>query len=77
MTPPSPDHIPVELKDAFVSSGKLNIKYVMWYRDLFLLHKKVTHHEISDLKGIEIDDWQEKTQEFLEVMVKLVNDIVS
>lgn len=75
--PPSPDHIPVELKETFVNSGKLNVKYIMWYRDLFLLHKRIMHREISDLKGVEIDDWQAKTQEFLEAMVKLVNDIVS
>lgn len=75
--PPSPEHIPVNLKDTFVNSGKLKIKYVVWFRDLLLLHKKISHGEIKDLKGVQIDAWQERTEEFLRIMTKLVNDIVS
>jgi hypothetical protein len=53
------------------------MKYVVWFRDLLLLHKKISHGEIKDLKGVQIDAWQERTEEFLIVMTKLVNDIVS
>ena len=74
--PPSPEHLAVDLKEYFVNSGKLKMKYVVWYRDLLMLHKKIGHGEIKDLKGVEIDDWQEKTKEFIDVMAKLVNDIV-
>ncbi len=74
--PPSPEHIPGNLKRVFVDSEKLKMKYVIWYRDLLMLHKKIAHGEIKDLKGIEIDDWQQKTEEFLDVMAKLVNNIV-
>ena len=76
-SPPSPEHVPIELKETFVDQGKLKMKYVVWYRDLFLLHKKITHGEITDLKGVEIDEWQERSEEFLEVMAKLVNSIIS
>lgn len=75
--PSSPEHIPADLRENFVNSGKLKIKYVVWFRDLLMLHKKISHQEIRDLKGIEIDDWQEKTEEFLKVMAKLVDDIIS
>jgi len=74
--PPSPEHIPGELKEVFVNPGKLKIDYVTWYRDLHVLHRKITHREINDLKGVEIDDWQEKTEEFLKKMAQLVNDVV-
>ena len=74
--PPSPEHIPGSLKQAFVDNGKLNMKYVGWYRDLLVLHKKIAHGEIKDLKGVEIDDWQKKTEDFLDTMAKLVKDIV-
>jgi len=77
VTPPSPEHIPVDLKETFVNTGKLKMKYVVWYRDLLLLHKKISHGEIKNLKGVEIDDWQEKTEEFLDIMAQLVKDIVS
>lgn len=77
ISPPSPEHIAMELKNAFVNTGKLKIKYVQWYRDLLILHKKINHREINDLKGIEIDLWQDKTQEFLEAMARLVDEIIS
>ena len=75
--PPSPEHIPADLKEHFVNTGRLKIKYVTWYRDLLILHKKIAHKEIHDLKGVEIDAWQEKTQEFVDVMAKLVKQIIS
>src|SRR3989344_3178720 len=74
VSPPSPEHISAELKTRFVDSGKLKIKYVLWYRDLFILHKRITHREISDLKGVEIDEWQTRAKEFLDVMARLVNE---
>src|SRR3989344_101180 len=73
--PPSPEHIPGSLKQAFVDSGKLKMKYVVWYRDLLVLHKKIVHGEIKDLKGIEIDMWQAKTEEFLREMTRIVREI--
>ena len=75
--PPSPEHIPAELKITFVNAGKLKIKYVAWYRDLLMLHKKIAHKEINDLKGVEIDAWQERTEEFIAEMARLVNEIIS
>ena len=77
VSPPSPEHIPVDLKQTFVDAGMLNKKYVAWYRDLLILHKKIIHGEIRELKGIEIDDWQERADEFLKVMINLVQDIIS
>ena len=74
--PASPEHIPGDLKENFVNAGKLKMKYVIWYRDLLVLHKKISHGEIKNLKGIEIDAWQEKAEEFLEVMANLVKDLI-
>lgn len=75
-TPASPEHIPVELKEMFVNAGKLKMKYVIWYRDLHVLHKKITHGEITDLKGVEIDAWQERTEDFMRVMAELVKELI-
>ena len=74
--PPSPEHIPIDLKETFVNSGKLKMKYVIDYRDLFLLHKKISHGELTDLKGVEIDEWQKKTEDFLDIMAGLVKEII-
>ena len=72
ISPPSPEHIPIYLKETFVDNGKLKMNHVTDYRDLLVLHKKITHGEITDLKGVEIDKWQEKTEEFLKVMAQIV-----
>lgn len=75
--PPSPEHLAIDLKDNFVGTGKLDMKYVLWYRDLLVFHKKIAHGEIKDLRGADIDLWQDRTKEFIDVMVKLVSDIVN
>ena len=77
VTPPSPEHIPADLKQTFVDRGMLNGQYVDWYRDLLILHKKIMHGQVGELKGIVIDDWQARTEEYLKVMTCLVKDITS
>ena len=74
--PASPEHVPVDLKEIFVNTGKLKMKYVVWYRDLLVLHKKIAHGQLKNLKGVEIDEWQDRAEEFLEVMAKLVKDLI-
>ncbi len=75
--PPSPEHIANELYETFVLKKKLEKKYVNWYQGLLNLHKNITHGKITDLKGVEIDGWQEKAEMFLEVMAKLVSGKIS
>ncbi len=74
--PPSPEKIPIILKETFVDKNKLKMKYVKWFRDLYALHRKITHGEITDLKGIEIDNWQDRADEFIRVMAKLINKLI-
>lgn len=76
-SPISPEHVPIMLKETFVDNKLLNMKYVVWYRDLYLFHRKIIHGETSNIKGQEIDDWQKRTEEFLRVMVELVKKLVS
>jgi len=75
-SPPSPEHIPIMLKELFVDTGNLKMKYPIMYRDLYLLHRKIVHGEITDLKGKEIDEWQTRTEEFVQEMTRLVKKLV-
>jgi predicted nucleotidyltransferase len=75
--PPSPEHVIVDIRDAFVTRKILKPKYLEWYKEIFYLYKKVSRKEISDLKGIEIDEWQKRAEEFLEVMISLTERIIS
>ena len=70
--PASPEHIPAQLKTTFVDSKKLKLDYVKNYKDLLVLHKKIAHGEITDLKGVEIDMWQTKAEDFVNTMFRLV-----
>ncbi len=74
--PPSPEHIPILLKENFVDKKLLKMQYVIWYRDLHDLHRKIMHGEIKDLPGKLIDQWQERSQEFLNVVLKLIEEII-
>ncbi|MBI5803227.1 nucleotidyltransferase domain-containing protein [Candidatus Pacearchaeota archaeon] len=77
ISPPSPEHIPIALKENFVDTGKLKMKYVIDYRDMFMLHKRISHGEITDLKGVPLDQLQEKAEDFLSTMARLVDSIIS
>jgi uncharacterized protein (UPF0332 family)/predicted nucleotidyltransferase len=74
--PPSPEHIPLLLKDAFVDRGMLDINSVRGLRDLYLLHKSVMHGEIKNVKGTEIDIWQEKAEKFITDMTNIIAKIL-
>lgn len=76
ISPASPEHIPADLKEIFIDKGKLKMKYATWYRDLLMLHKKIAHGDITDLKGVEIDLWQDRTQDFMRTMAELVDQLV-
>jgi predicted nucleotidyltransferase/uncharacterized protein (UPF0332 family) len=73
--PPSPEHIPILLKENFVDKNLLKMKYVIWYRDLYVLHRKIVHGDITDIKGLELDEWQERTDQFIRVMAELIEKI--
>ncbi|MFH1500858.1 MAG: nucleotidyltransferase domain-containing protein [archaeon] len=75
-SPPSPEHIPIMLKEMFVDTNNLKMKYVVWYRDLYILHRKIMHGSVLDVKGEEIDEWQKKADEFVRVMTALIKKMI-
>lgn len=74
--PPTPEHVITDLKEGFVEKKLLKEKYLDWYKEIYYLHKKIDHGEIRDPKGINIDMWQERADEFFRVMVQLVKRLV-
>lgn len=74
--PPSPEHVPEMLKDAFVDTGLLSLNYVKSLRDLFQLHKAIVHGAVSEIKGVEIDQWQYAAEKFLREMVRIIDKLV-
>jgi len=76
VSPPSPEKIPEMLNENFVNKRFLDIKYVHDFKKLHDLHKKVIHSEIKDLDGKIVDTWQEKSEVFFKVCVKLIDEIL-
>jgi predicted nucleotidyltransferase/uncharacterized protein (UPF0332 family) len=74
--PPSIEHIAILLKENFVDKNLLKIKYVTDFRDLYDLHRKVMHGEVKDIKGSIIDSWQEKSEDFFNVALKIIEEII-
>lgn len=74
--PPSPEHIPAMLKQLFVDNHLLDMKYVTWFRDLYVLAHKILHGEIKDISGKELDEWRKRTDDFLGEMAKIINKLI-
>lgn len=75
-TPPSPEHISESLKEAFVDTGMLSMGYVRAFNDLFALHKNISHNKVTEVKGADIDKWQEIAEKFMMEMTSLVNKLL-
>lgn len=71
--PPSPEHIGDVLKEAFTDTGMLSMGYIRAFNDLFEMHKGISHGKVSEVKGAEIDKWQEVAQKFISEMTGLIN----
>lgn len=75
--PPSPENIPAMLKEGFVDNGLLKMEAVNAIHDLYNLHKSIEHNEITDVKGIELDRWQETAEKFISDMARIINKILN
>lgn len=74
--PPSPEQIPQLMKISFVDNGLLKVDYIRDLREIYILHKGIMHGEIHEVKGHEIDKWQEKAQAFLMEITKLIDKLL-
>ncbi|MEK6825281.1 MAG: nucleotidyltransferase domain-containing protein [Nanoarchaeota archaeon] len=74
--PPSPEQIPLMLKEIFVDKGMLNMDAVKAMRDLYTIHKGILHHEIAEVKGADIDRWQVVAEKFLKDMTSIIDKLI-
>jgi predicted nucleotidyltransferase/uncharacterized protein (UPF0332 family) len=76
ITPPSPEHIAILLKKHFVDNKMLDEKYLSWYSDIYRLYKGIIHGEIHEVKGQNIDLWQERAEKYIGVMAEVIRKIL-
>lgn len=74
--PPSIEHIAILLKENFVDKNLLKLRYVTDFRDLHDLHRKVMHGEIKDIEGSIIDSWQDKSENFFNAALKIIEELI-
>lgn len=74
--PPSPEHIPEMLQETFVDKGMLGSGYVRAFNDLFIIHKNISHGQRMEIKGVDIDKWQDIAKNFLSEMTSLINKLL-
>ena len=74
--PPSPDRVPAALNETFVQPGLLKSSFVNGFREVYTLHKAISHGQVNDVKGQVIDDWQKMAEEFMKDMDKLIDKML-
>ena len=74
--PPSPEHLPAMLKENFVDKGLLKMKYVDALRELYGLHKGIMHRQINNIRGQDIDNWQDISEKFLGEMTRIIDGLL-
>ncbi len=74
--PASPEHITKMLKENFVDKKLMKMELVIWYRDIYSLHKSIAHREIHEIKGVELDKWHDRAETFLNVTTKIIDRIL-
>lgn len=74
--PPSPEHVPQMLKETFVDSGMLKMDYVTSMKNIYALHKGISHGEVYEVKGMHIDEWQTSAENFLKEMSRIIDTLL-
>ncbi|MFH8080830.1 MAG: nucleotidyltransferase domain-containing protein, partial [Candidatus Aenigmatarchaeota archaeon] len=66
--PPSPTKAYEEFKKYVVDAGLIEEKYAIWLKDIVEIRKKIEHKEILDVTGAFVDEWIQKSEEFVNKM---------
>ena len=71
-TPPSPEHVYDMLKKVF---PKINKKLPEDFKEMYTLVHNITHGNVKTIKGKQIDELQEKAENFVKEMKFLVKKL--
>ncbi len=70
--PPSPKHTPQAVKEHLVDQKLLEENYLKDLEDIIEFRKKIEHKEINNVTGQEVDDYIQKTKQFVSRMEQLL-----
>lgn len=75
VSPPTPKHVPEQLRIHFVRKRKLSPEYVKYYEDIIKIWKLLEHGELKVVTPGKIDELVEKATRFVEKMEELMQKI--
>ena len=70
--PPSPKHTPLDVREHLVTPGLLEETYLKNLEEIIEFRKKVEHKEIKEITGPELDQYIQKTRQFVSRMEQLL-----
>ncbi|MCX8178846.1 MAG: nucleotidyltransferase domain-containing protein [Candidatus Aenigmarchaeota archaeon] len=71
--PPVPNKAYEEFKKHLVDTGIVEEKYAIWLKDIVDVRKKIEHKEIMDVTGAFVDEWIQKSEEFVNKMYEVLS----
>lgn len=71
--PPTPAHVADILDEKMVKKGLLEKKYSVIMKNLYNLSKKITHKEITSIKGKDFDSYFKDADAFVQRMKKFID----
>ena len=73
--PPTPKHTPGDVREHLVKSGLLEEVYLNDLENIIDFRKKVEHKEIKDITGQQLDEFIQKTKNFVSRMEQLLQHL--
>ncbi len=77
LEPPVPNKAYDEVMKYLVEPGLLEQKYADWLREIIDVRKKIEHKELMDATGAFVDEWIDKSDEFINKMYDLLSILES
>lgn len=73
LEPPVPNKLYEEFKKYLIEPGIIEDKYAEWIREIVEIRKKIEHKELMDVSGSFVDEWINKSEEFVNKMYDLLS----
>ncbi len=73
--PPTPKHTPNDVREHMVKPGILEETYLKDLESIIEFRKKVEHKEINDIAGQQLDEFIQKTKQFVTRMEQLLQHL--
>jgi len=75
--PPVPSKAYNQFKECLVKPGIVEEKYADWLKEIIEIRKKIEHKELMDVSGAFVDEWIQKSDQFIKKMYDILSVLES